>query len=304
MRVVITTSSFAEYDKRPLELLSENSCEFILNPFKRKITTEEAIALYRDADGVVAGTENIDRRVLEQAPRLKVISRCGTAIDNIDIDFARSKGIKVFNTPDAATEAVSELTLGLILSLLRNMAHADRQMHNGIWEKNMGYLLHQKTVGIIGFGRIGRRTAALLRSFGVQILYSDPKIKDDNLDDCKNVNFEELLRNSDIVILHMSYSPENKHYIGKKQIALMKKEAFLVNVSRGEVIDEEALYNALKKGQIAGAALDVFEKEPYNGVLKELHNVVLTPHIGSYAKESRVEMEMEAVKNLLSGLKG
>jgi len=305
MKVLITTSSFAAYSTEPLDQLIHQGYEAILNPFRTKITKEQAIQLYKeDVDGVIAGTEIIDKEILASARRLKVISRCGSGVDNIDIAFAKKKGIKVFTTPDAPTNAAAELTVGLILSLLRWIPSISREMHNGSWNKKMGGLLQSKNIGIVGFGRIGKQTAKLLKSFDVKILYCDPVVDVKGLNNFRKVSLCELLSSSDIVSLHLSYSEENHKLISQKEFSLMKEGAFLVNISRGGIVDEQALYDVLKSGHLAGAALDVFENEPYNGVLKELNNVILTPHIGSYAKESRIEMEIEAVRNLLHGLDG
>lgn len=303
MKVLITTSSFAAYSAEPLDQLLHKGYEAVLNPFKTKITKEQAKQLYReDVDGVIAGTEIIDKEILANAKRLKVISRCGTGVDNIDISFAKKKGIRIFATPDAPTNAVAELTVGLILSLLRWIPSIDREICKGGWKKKMGGLLQSKNIGIVGFGRIGKQTAKLLESFDVKILYCDPVVDVKGLNGFRRVSLYELLKTSDIVSLHLSYSEENHKLISQKELSLMKEGAFLVNTSRGGIVDEQALYDALKSGLLAGAALDVFENEPYNGVLKELDNVILTPHIGSYAKEARIEMEIEAVRNLLHGL--
>jgi D-3-phosphoglycerate dehydrogenase len=239
---------------------------------------------------------------LEKLPLLKVISRCGVGMDNVDLEAAAQLNIKVFNTPFGPTLAVAELTVGLILDLLRKVTMMDREMRAGVWEKRMGKLLSGKRVGIIGFGRIGQKTGKLLRAFGCEIgCYDNLRIR--GLEDLgiKRLEMDELLRESDIVTVHVSGKYE-KPLLGVKEIGMMKKGAWLVNVARGGVVDEEVLFDALKDGRLAGAALDVFEKEPYDGPLKELDNVILTPHIGSYAKEARIEMEIQAAKNLIKGL--
>lgn len=301
MKILISTGSFGDFDSAPLNLLKKNKINVVINPFGRKLSKEESANLYKDIDGVIAGTEDIDAQVLNTTNKLKVISRCGAGIDNIDMKCAKDKQIKVFNTASAPVIAVAELTVGLILALLRSIALTDRQIRGGIWKKNMGNLLNGKIVGIIGFGRIGKQTAMLLSKLGAKIIYYDPIINNKSSYFSK-VELNKLLSQADIISLHMSYSNNNHHFIAKREIALMKKSAFIVNVSRGGVIDEEVLYSALKNKDLAGAALDVFESEPYSGKLKELDNTILTSHIGSYAKEARIQMEMEAVKNLLKGL--
>lgn len=303
MKILISTSTFAEFDHRPLELLKKNGFSYTLNPYKKKLSKEQALELYKDSDGVVAGTESIDKELLDAANKLKVISRCGAAMDGLDLEYAKIKGIKVFNTADAPCDAVAELALGLILALLRQIPLSDRQIRQGKWVKDMGTLLNEKIVGIVGFGRIGKRLAYLLNGLGTKVTYYDPLVKDSGSASYSFLLFHELLRESDIVSLHIPYSKENKYLIGGKELSLMKNTAFLINTSRGGMVDEEALYQALKNNKIAGAALDVFEEEPYNGKLKELDNVILTAHIGSYAKEARIKMEIESVENLLAGLK-
>ena len=299
MRIIaITTTSLAEFDRQPLELLKANNCEAILNPYKRKLKGEEVIELCRDAVGIIAGTESLDAKVIEQLNTIKVISRCGSGMDNVDSAAAKKKGIKVFNTPDAPTLAVAELTLGLTLGILRKINQMDAAIRSGKWDKLMGNLLCGKKVGIIGFGRTGKKVADLLRPLDCQIAYADPFIEE-GASGFRRLSKEDLLKWAQIITIHVS---TNEKIIGRNEFNLMNKGSWIINVSRGHILDEDALYEYLKNGYIAGAALDVFQDEPYNGPLKELDNVILTPHIGSYAKEARIRMEIEAVKNLLAGL--
>lgn len=298
-KVAITTGSFAEHDTIPVNLLVEKGFEVISNTFGRRLNKKETIEVCNGCVGILAGTEIYDIEILEKLKGVKVISRCGVGTDSVDIDAANKLGIKVFNTPDAPTLAVAELTVGLILNLLRKINQMDTAIRNGRWEKLMGNLLNEKKVGIIGFGRIGQKVAILLHSFNCEIRYCDIRTDDRKLM-AKKVELDELLKISDIISIHVS---SNEQIIGEREIKMMKKGGWLINVSRGVTVDESALYQALKDGLLSGAALDVFEQEPYTGPLKELDNVILTPHIGSYAKESRVKMEIEAVENLLRGLR-
>jgi D-3-phosphoglycerate dehydrogenase / 2-oxoglutarate reductase len=296
MKVAITTSSFGVYDNTPLTLLQKEQIEYSINPYCRKLTGEEIIDIAAGADGIIAGTELYSRDILKMLHNLKVISRCGVGMDNVDTISAQQLGIKVLNTPEGPTLAVAELTVGLILNLLRKLGVMDRQLRNGVWKKQMGNLLKGKKVAIIGFGRIGQKVAELLRPFGVEIAYNDT---------CQiNTPFpsnekENLLAWADIITLHCSVDSECKSIIGAEEFKKMKKGAWLINASRGGLVDENALYESLVNGQLSGAALDVFEKEPYKGTLCELDNVILTPHIGSYAKEGRIKMETTAVENLI-----
>ncbi|MEW6614417.1 MAG: phosphoglycerate dehydrogenase [Thermodesulfobacteriota bacterium] len=299
MKILISTSSFAEYDRTPLDTLMEHELEFQLNPHKRTLSGEELTNLCQGCAGLIAGTERITADVLQKLSELKVISRCGVGVENVDITAADKLGIKVFNTPDAPTLAVAELTIGLMLNLLRKVCDMDRKLRNGHWQKKMGNLLFCKKIGIVGFGRVGKKVAEFLKPFGCEIAYADPFVED-GLMELKRLSLEELLVWADIVSIHVS---GNEKLLGKREFKIMKKGAWLVNSSRGGIVDEDALHNALKAGDLSGAALDVFAKEPYNGSLKDLNSVILTPHIGSYAKEARIQMETQAVENLLKGLK-
>jgi len=303
-KILISPTRFGSCGKQPLELLEKEGCEVILNPFGRKMTPDEVIELGNDCIGIIAGVESLNANVLESLLSLRCISRCGVGVDNIDLEKAKELGITVRNTPDAPTRAVAELTISVIFALLRNISYRDREIRQGNWYKEMGSLLLNKKVGILGLGRIGRMVAELLLRLGAEIAGADikPDMKWLEANKVSLLTLEELLRESDILCLHISYSDENRHIIGRKEIESMKKGAYLVNLSRGGVVDENALYRALKSNHLGGAALDVFEQEPYIGPLRELDNVVLTPHIGSYARESRLEMEVQAVKNLLESL--
>lgn len=304
-KVLITTSSFGQFSGAVLEKLKSNDFEVISNPYERKLTEDELSNLLQKEKpkGLIAGTEPITAKVLkDSAEYLGVISRVGSGWDNIDHMVAKSLGIKVYRTPDAATQTVAELTLGLILSLLRKINQMDCELKAGLWKKRMGNLLQGKKVGIVGFGRIGRRLAQLLVPFKVEIGYYDIiKIGDSHLG--KKMSLNNLLAESDIVTLHISASANNTLIFDESRLKLMKKGAWLINASRGGLVDEGALYKALSSGDLSGAALDVFESEPYKGPLASLSNVILTPHIGSYAREARMRMETEAVDNLIKGFK-
>jgi D-3-phosphoglycerate dehydrogenase len=302
MKIAITTTSFAKFDRQPLQLLNESGYEVVLNPYGRKLAGDEVVDLARDAAGLIAGTESLDRSVLEKLPSLRIISRCGVGMDNIDLAAASQLKIKVVNTPFGPTLAVAELTVGLILDLLRKATRMDREMRAGIWKKRMGNLLNGKKVGIIGFGRIGKKTAELLTAFGCRLAFYDTATTQGRKDlKIEKLGLQDLLRTSDVITIHVSGKYE-RPLLGPQEFAIMKEGAWIVNVARGGVVDEGLLFSALQDGRLAGAALDVFQNEPYNGPLKQLDNIVLTPHIGSYAKEARTEMEVQAAKNLLRGL--
>ena len=302
-KVIVTTSSFAKNDRSLLNIFAEQDLRIVLNPFARKLTESEVTELIEDQQpvGMIAGVEPLTRKVLEKAKNLKVISRAGIGMDSVALQAAKDLGIVVTNTPDAPTIPVAELTLGMILSLLRRIHISDASIRRGDWVRPMGNLLHDKTVGLIGCGRIGSYLAGLLSSFGCKILGCDPFVnKSDNffLD-----SMERILSNADIISLHIPYNQENHHFINGKRIQRMKRGALLINAARGGLVDEDALYNALSSGYLGGAAIDCFEQEPYTGKLKNLDNVLVTAHVGSYAQEGRIMMERQAVENLLQELK-
>jgi len=301
-KVLITTSSFAQNDPAPLHKLQEKGLKVILNPYKRKLTEAEVTALLQEHDpcALLAGVEPLTAAALSAAPGLKVVSRCGIGLDSVDLQAAADLGIAVHNTPDAPTRAVAELTLGLILSLLRRIHLSAASIAEGRWERPMGNLLYGKTVGIIGCGRIGACLAEMLQAFNCRLLGSDPACPQS---DCFTLTeLDQLLAEADIISLHLPYNQHTHHFINAERLARLKKGAYLINAARGGLIDETALYNALKSGNLAGAALDTFEQEPYLGQLKDLNNTLLTAHIGSYASEARTMMEMQAVENLLKSL--
>lgn len=300
-KIYISTSSFGEYDPTPINKLKEKGWKVDLNPFGKTMTEDQIKSVIGDIDGLIAGTEPLSAGVFEVAKKLKVISRVGVGMDQIDMDAAKKRNIRVFNTPDGPTAAVAELTVGLILALLRKICRQDSNIREGIWKKEMGTLLMGKCVGIIGLGKIGKYVAGILSAFGCKIIYFDLHVEASTEGYCK-MPLTDVLNKSDIVSLHLPYSKENHHLINESTINEMKKGAFLINASRGGLVDEKALHAALKNGKLAGAGMDTFEKEPYDGPLKELDNVVLTPHIGSYAKEERIKMEIQAVENLLEGI--
>ena len=297
-KIAITTTTFGEYNKEPLNILDRNGFQVQSNPYQRKLRKDEVIKLCKGAVGIIAGTETLDVDIMETLTTLKVISRCGTGTDNVALVDAERMGIKVFNTPDSPTSAVAELTVGLMINLLRNVSLMEKELRMGQWKKRMGNLLSEKRIGIKGFGRIGKKVAELLKPFGCEIAYADPFVEDGLLG-LQRLSLKELLCWADLVTIHVGV---NEKLIGEEEFKCMKDGAIIINTSRGGVVDESALYENLKNGHLAGAALDVFEEEPYSGPLKELGNIILTPHIGSYARDTRVEMEEQAVANLLTGL--
>ena len=301
MKIAITTGSFAQHSDEPLRLLAERGIEVVRNPHGRVLTEDEAIELLRGCVAVAAGTEPLTARLMDALPELRVISRCGVGMDSVDTEAASARGIRVRSTPDAPTRAVVELTLGCALDLVRHVSLMDRDVRSGVWKKRMGCLLQGKKLGIIGFGRIGRAVAEVFGFMGCRVSFHDPFVAGDQ-GVVQRRDLDALLAWADIVTLHCSKPEDGSQVMSAERIAAMKEGAFLINAARGGLVDEDALYEALRSGCLAGAALDVFSKEPYMGPLTDLPNVILTPHIGTYAREARVQMEIDTIRNLLEAL--
>lgn len=305
MKILASPSSIGQISSKPFNLLESNGYEVVRNPFGRKLTKEETINLAKDCVGIVAGVETLDSMVIDSLPNLKCISRVGVGMDSVDILYAENKGITVLNTPNGPTRAVAELTLGLTLSLLRKIPNAHYDLKNRIWKKQTGNLLYEKKVGVLGLGRIGRMVAEMFRSLGNPVVGFDlyPNLEWAKKNNVEILSLEQLLNQSDIITIHIPANSDGSPVINQEVLSSIKKGAFVVNVSRGGVIDEEALYKFLTNGKLSAAAIDVFNNEPYSGKFCDLDNVILTPHIGSYAKEGKVKMEVDAVLNLINALK-
>jgi D-3-phosphoglycerate dehydrogenase len=301
--ILITTSSFGNNAPHLLETLREEGFQVALNPFNRKLTEEELKELLEKHKpiGLLAGTEPITGNVLEHAKSyLHVVSRVGVGWDNVDKEAADNLGIRVFRTPGVLNQAVAELTLGFILAALRAIPSQDRHIRDGMWHKRMGRLLQGKVVGVIGFGSIGQCVGKLVSAFDATVLYYDPAPA--IVGWATEASIHTLLTQSDIITIH---ADARNRILGKRELlSLCKPGAVIINTSRGILIDEDALYTALVSGRVSFACLDVFNHEPYQGPLSKLENVILTPHVGSYAMEARIKMEETAVQNLLRGLAG
>lgn len=300
--ILTSTSTFDRSNFHPDELaaLERAGIEVMHNPHGRKLTEDEAIELLRGAIGVIAGLEPLNDRVLRSASDLRAISRVGIGLDTVDLTVASALGIHVMNTPEPPAQAVAELTIGHILGMLRHITRVDRAIRAGVWQGQFGSLLAGKTVGVVGYGRIGRRVAALLEAFAAVVVVHDPHVTDDS---ATFLPLDDLVRTSDIVTIHVPYSSENHHLFDAQRLGAMKTGAIIVNVARGGLIDEEALADALHNGSIAGAALDCFEIEPYAGPLTTFDNVQMTAHMGTYASETRGQMERQAAAQLVEHLR-
>jgi len=291
-----------------LNLLKEN--KFTVD-VKIGLQPDELKNVIKDYEVVIVrSATKLTKDIIDSAEKLKLIVRGGVGLDNIDAEAAKSKNITVLNTPEASTITVAEHTMALLLALTKNIAIADKSVKEGKWEKKKfkGIELYNKTLGLIGVGRIGSTVAKIAKNgFQMKVLGYDPYVKKDILkkNGIEPVNsIDELLEKSDIVSLHLPLTPETKNLINRERINKMKDGAIIVNCARGGIIDETALAEALKSGKLWGAALDVFENEPpKNSPLLNLENVVLTPHIGAATKEAQKRVGIESAKTIINFFK-
>lgn len=307
MQVLVTTAPFGSPDARPRLCLQDAKIEYLLNPFERKLTEAELKDLVPGVEVLIAGTEPITREVIEAADQLKLICRVGIGLDSVDLIAAKERDIMVTYTPEAPSAAVAELTVGLMLNLLRSIHIANDELHRGVWKRYFGTRLGNAVVGIVGAGRIGCRVLSHLSGFACQrVLVNDLTI-DDSLKSrfsFEYVEKDEIYKSSDIISLHLPLTPLTRNLIDTEQLSMMKRSAFLINTSRGGIVDEASLVDALDKGQLAGAAVDTFEQEPYKGPLAQFTNCLLTAHMGSMSYDCRIRMEIEAAEEAVRFLRG
>jgi len=288
-------------------MFTERGYEIKRNNTGRPYEKEEMLKLIRDIDGIIIGIDELSAEIIEEADALKVISKYGIGLDNIDINTATNKKIIVTSTPTANVDAVADLAFGLILSLARRIPEADKKTKSGKWEKIIGKSVWEKTLGVIGLGKISRQVVKRAIGFEMNILAFDI-VKDKKFVQkygIKYVNLEKLLRKSDYITIHIPLNDATRGMISYEELEKMKKNAFLINTSRGGIVDEEALYDALRNNKLRGAALDVYNNEPLReSPLKELDNVIMTPHIGAYTEEAIENMSIQAAQNLIDVLEG
>lgn len=294
MKVAVGASSFAADSDKAMRLLLERGIEVVKNPYGRKMTEAETIQHLQGADGLLAGLEPLNETVFSQCPQLKVIARIGIGMDNVDLKAAARHGIRVSNTPQGPTDAVAEMTLAALLSIAHQIIPANSDMHQGIWKKRMGFSVAGLKILVIGYGHIGQKTAELFRKMQADVL-----IYDKYQADVSTCTLEEGLRAADVVTLHASGKEE---ILTAELLKEVKDGAVLLNSSRGALVQEDALYHALKSGKVSWYWGDVFWQEPYTGKLTECEHAVLTPHISTYTTACRESMEVQAAANLLEDL--
>lgn len=300
--VLIATEIFADSIKEPAELLQAEGFQLRWNLDNRRLKREDYPRCLEGVDYVLAGLEPYDATVFTAYPRIRVLSRIGIGVDAIDLEAARVYGVAVYNTPAAPSRSVAELTVGFILCLARGIAYMNSEFHRGRWAPYLGRELDQLTVGLLGFGRIGGLTAERLQIFGPRLIACDPRwdsAKAERLG-VKRVSFQEILSESDILSLHLPLGETTRHLIGPNSLDSMKPGAFLINTSRGGIVDDKALVTRLRSKRLAGAALDVFETEPDTTSYAGVPNLILSPHVGSNTAEARYRMEIGAVRNMLA----
>ena len=306
-RTLITTIPFAERDVTPLHLLESAGIEYTINPLGRKVTEMELAELIAKFDILIAGTESITERVMAQAPKLKLISRVGIGLESVDLLAAQRRGIQVCYTPDAPAPAVAEFTISLILAVLRQVPLANAQMQAGVWQRHFGRRLAACTVGIIGAGRIGSRVIQHLQGFGPPRIMVNDIAREPTLGSRYPLQWaskEEIYKDADIISLHLPLTHITRNLIRTEQLLMMKPDAVLINTARGGIIHEQELAAVLRAGHLGGAAIDVFEREPYSGELAGIERCVLTAHMGSMSVDCRTRMEIEATQEAVRFVSG
>ncbi len=303
MKILVTARSFRKTPGRHKELLKGSGYQVVESPLDRPLKEAEMVELIGDVDGAILGLDEVTAKVIEAGRKLKVLSRYGVGVDAVDLKAATAAGVVVTNTPGTNHIAVAELTLGLMLSVARRIPQHNNIAKAGEWKRVTGTELAGKTLGIIGLGQISREVIKRAFAFDMHVLvstgYPDKALK------VEYVPLERLLAESDFVSLHCSLTPSRVNLIGEARLRSMKPTSYLINTARGELIDEGILYRALKEGWIAGAASDVFVKEPPTGnPLLELDSFIATPHTGANTRESVLRMGVLAVENALQVLRG
>lgn len=308
-KILITPKSFRNYKHKAYPLLEEKGYGIIENTFGRTMTENEITELAGEGVvGIIVGVDPLPGTVLERLRDLKAISKYGVGMDNIDLDRAAELGINVKNAVGTNSVSVAELAIALMFTMARKIPFHAAEVKNGGWERSIGFELTGKRLGLIGCGQIGREVAKRARGLEMEVSVYDPYFMDDGFLSEYKVNragsTDEILSASDIVSLHLPATPETKKMINSGTLGLMKPDAILINTSRGELVDEDALYEALVSGRIAGAAQDVFSSEPpaNDEKLLKLDNFLLTPHLGAFTGEATEKMALVSTKNLLEML--
>ncbi|MFP3088886.1 phosphoglycerate dehydrogenase [Treponema sp. TIM-1] len=308
MKVLVTATSLNPVHPNPaLEQLNRFADRVVFNPHGRPLTEDELIPLLEGCEGYIAGLDFITKKVIEQSPSLRVISRYGAGVDRLDLEAARAKGILVCNTPGVNAQAVADLTIALILSVARRIPFLDRNTRQGRWPRSTGVELYGKTMGILGLGAIGKAVAKRAAGFAMHIMAYDPYM-DEAYAKAQGIvaaDFDTLVTRVDFLCLHLPLTAETRHIISGEVMKRMKPGVIMVNTARGGLIDEQAAYELLQSGHLGGLGIDVYEEEPpKESPLFTLDNVVLTPHTASHTREATAAMASLSVQNLIDVLSG
>jgi D-3-phosphoglycerate dehydrogenase len=306
-KVLITTVPFAVLDSAPLKQLNTANIEYVINPKGRKLSEQELADLVGDFDVLIAGTEPITEKVIQAGKRLKLISRVGIGLDSVDLLAAEKHGVLVSYTPDAPAPAVAELALGLMFALMRSTHIANAEMHRGEWKRHFGRRMCDVTVGVIGAGRIGTRVIGHLSKLGFKnVLVNDllPNLNFEPSGSIQRVDKQQIYQEADLISLHLPLNRQTKNLVTITELLQMKSNAMIINTSRGGIINEQDLANVLNSGHLGGAAIDVFEEEPYCGPLASIDRCLLTSHMGSMSADCRTRMEIEATEEAVRFLIG
>jgi D-3-phosphoglycerate dehydrogenase len=302
--ILVTARSFANTPGEHHEYLRQHGCQLDLRAPSHPYSADQLAEIIPGHDGVILGLDACDASVIARADKLLVISRYGVGVDAVDLEAAAHHGVAVTNTPGANTIAVAELTIGLLFSLARQIPLVAGAARQNIWKRPTGWEITGKTLGIIGYGSIGREVARRALGLGMTVLVHDPFWKGE-ASPVESVDLEMLLARADVVTLHSALSPETTNLINADRIACMKNGAYLINTARGELVDEDALLSALTSGKLGGAAADAFRQEPPEGSpLLALDNFIAMPHLGATTRESVHRMSMMAAHNLVAVLNG
>ncbi|MCI8558972.1 MAG: phosphoglycerate dehydrogenase [Lachnospiraceae bacterium] len=304
-KVLVTARSFGTADNKAVELLEEHGCTVKKLEASKGPISEQLKGELTDADAVIAGLEDYKADLLQGASKLKVISRYGVGYDKVDLEAAKRQGIAVTITPGANGDSVADLAVALMLNCARNVTFMDNGIKKGEAVRPAGVEMWEKTLGVIGAGRIGKGVARRCMGFKMRVLCCDQYQDEAFASECnaEYVDLDTLISESDFITIHSPLTPETQNLIGKEQLRMMKKEVILINTARGGIIDEDALYEALKSGEIRAAALDAtVDEEPSKSKLNELQNCILTPHAGAATREASSKMSLMAARNVLEVL--
>jgi len=309
MKILITPRSFASITAEPLEILEREGYELILNETGERYSEEQLIDLITEVRGVIVGTDPLNSRVLSQAEDLKIISKYGVGTDNIDLDYAAANNIAVTNTPEANSSSVAELVIAAIFTLARKIVKADQKTKAGYRGKIIGNLVRDKTLGVIGLGKIGRNAALAARGLGMEVLAHDIHRDQEFAREhgIEYVELSSLITSSDFITCHVPLNSKTKDLLSKEEFSQMKNSVYLINTSREGILNEKDLIDSLLAGQIAGCALDVFGDKVIRAIKEnpELEErIILSPHMGAHTEEAITRMGVESAQNIVNFFKG